>query len=116
VGENSRESRRRKHHENGTVSIFQGDASVFTLSMHDEKNFPFRKEASDLDIGLPDGCGDADYLHALEQALLALDSRFKPSFVFSLAGADPFEGDRLGRLKLSDEGLQARDRRVFDWA
>ena len=104
------------HQGNGTASIFQGDASVFTLSMHGEKNFPFRKEASDLDIGLPDGCGDADYLHALEQALLALDSRFKPSFVFYLAGADPFEGDRLGRLKLSYEGLQARDRRVFDWA
>lgn len=104
------------HQGNGTASIFQGDASVFTLSMHGEKNFPFRKEASDLDIGLPDGCGDSDYLRALEQALLALDSRFKPSFVFYLAGADPFEGDRLGRLKLSYEGLQARDRRVFDWA
>lgn len=104
------------HQGNGTASIFQGDASVFTLSMHGEKNFPFRKETSDLDIGLPDGCGDADYLHALGQALLALDSRFKPSFVFYLAGADPFEGDRLGRLKLSYEGLQARDRRVFNWA
>jgi acetoin utilization deacetylase AcuC-like enzyme len=104
------------HQGNGTASIFQGEASVFTLSMHGEKNFPFRKESSDLDIGLPDGCGDADYLHALEQALLALDSRFTPFFVFYLAGADPFEGDRLGRLKLSYEGLQARDRRVFDWA
>ncbi len=116
MGENSRESRSPKHHENGTVSTFQGDASVFTLSIHGEKNFPFRKESSDLDIDLPDGCGDADYLHALNQALLALDRRFTPSFVFYLAGADPFEADRLGRLKLSDEGLQARDRRVFDWA
>jgi acetoin utilization deacetylase AcuC-like enzyme len=97
---------------NGTASIFQGDASVFTLSMHGEKNCPFRKESSDPDIDLPDGCGDADYLHALEQALLALDSRFAPSFVFYLAGADSFGGDRLGRLKLSYEGLQARDRRV----
>ncbi|MFT7325451.1 MAG: acetoin utilization deacetylase AcuC-like enzyme [Rhodoferax sp.] len=104
------------HQGNGTASIFRDDASVFTLSMHGEKNFPFRKESSDLDVGLPDGCGDADYLQALEQALLTLDSRFKPSLVIYLAGADPFEGDRLGRLKLSYDGLQARDRRVFDWA
>ena len=65
---------------------------------------------------MPDGCGDADYLQALEQALLALGSRFKPSLVIYLTAADPFEGDRLGRLKLSYDGLQARDRRVFDWA
>lgn len=101
---------------NGMASIFRDDASVFTLSMHGEKNFPFCKEMSDLDVGLPDGCGDADYLQALEQALLGLGSRFKPSLVIYLAGADPFEGDRLGRLKLSYDGLQARDRRVFDWA
>ena len=60
MGEKPRESRRRKHHEDGTVSTFQGDASVFTLSIHGEKNFPFRKESSDLDIGLLDGCGGAD--------------------------------------------------------
>ena len=104
------------HQGNGTASIFRDDASVFTLSMHGEKNFPFRKEMSDLDVGLPDGCGDADYLQALEQALLALGRRFKPSLVIYLAGADPYEGDRLGRLRLSYDGLQARDRRVFDWA
>lgn len=63
-----------------------------------------------------DGCGDADYLQALEQALLGLGNRFKPSLVIYLAVADPFEGDRLGRLMLSYDGLQARDRRVFDWA
>ena len=104
------------HQGNGTASIFAGDTSVFTLSLHGEKNFPFRKEASDIDVELPDGCRDAAYLEALEQTLEELDSRFKPGLVLYLAGADPFEGDRLGRLKLSYDGLEARDRRVFDWA
>ena len=104
------------HQGNGTASIFAGDASVFTLSMHGEKNFPFRKEASCIDVELPDGCTDSPYLAALEQALQELDHRFKPGLVLYLAGADPFEGDRLGRLKLSYDGLEARDRRVMDWA
>ncbi len=104
------------HQGNGTAAIFAHDASVFTLSMHGQKNFPFRKEASDLDVDLPDGCGDADYLAALELALDELDRRAAPSLIVYLAGADPFEGDRLGRLKLSFDGLEARDRRVFDWA
>jgi acetoin utilization deacetylase AcuC-like enzyme len=104
------------HQGNGTAAIFRNDASVFTLSMHGQKNFPFRKEASDLDVELPDGCGDEEYLHALEGALDELDRRFEPGLVIYLAGADPHEGDRLGRLKLSWDGLEARDRRVFDWA
>ncbi len=104
------------HQGNGTASIFASDASVFTLSLHGEKNFPFRKEASDLDVELPDGCQDAQYLEALEQALDELQRRFEPGLILYLAGADPFEGDRLGRLKLSYDGLEARDRRVFDWA
>ena len=104
------------HQGNGTASIFSDDDSVFTLSMHGEKNFPFRKEASDLDVELPDGCTDAPYLQALEQALDELERRFSPGLVLYLAGADPFEGDRLGRLSLSHDGLEARDRRVFDWA
>lgn len=104
------------HQGNGTASIFQGDASVFTLSLHGQKNFPFRKEASDLDVALADGCGDTDYLHALEGALDELERRFTPQLVIYLAGADPHEGDRLGRLKLTWDGLEARDRRVFDWA
>jgi acetoin utilization deacetylase AcuC-like enzyme len=104
------------HQGNGTASIFHGDASVFTLSLHGQKNFPFRKEASDLDVDLPDGCTDAAYLQALEHALDELDRRFAPGLVIYLAGADPFEGDRLGRLSLSFDGLEARDRRVFDWA
>ncbi len=104
------------HQGNGTARIFQVDASVFTLSLHGQKNFPFRKEPSDLDVDLPDGCGDADYLAALEAALDELDRRFDPGLVIYLAGADPHEGDRLGRLKLTWDGLEARDRRVFDWA
>ncbi|MDB5731905.1 MAG: histone deacetylase superfamily protein [Variovorax sp.] len=104
------------HQGNGTASIFQRDPSVFTFSMHGQKNFPFRKEAGDLDVELPDGCGDADYLAALEIALDELDRRVAPGLVIYLAGADPFEGDRLGRLKLTFDGLEARDRRVFDWA
>ena len=104
------------HQGNGTASIFTRDASVFTLSLHGEKNFPFRKEASDVDMELPDGCQDAQYLEALEQSLDELQRRFQPGLVLYLAGADPFEGDRLGRLKLSFDGLEARDRRIFDWA
>ena len=104
------------HQGNGTASIFQGDDSVFTLSIHGAKNFPFRKEASDLDIELPDGCQDDMYLHALDQALDELERRFRPGLIIYLAGADPHEGDRLGRLKLTYDGLEARDRRVFDWA
>lgn len=103
------------HQGNGTAHIFQQDDSVFTLSLHGERNFPFRKENSDLDVALPDGCGDEPYLQALETALEELQHRFEPGLVIYLAGADPFEGDRLGRLNLSYDGLEARDRRVFDW-
>lgn len=104
------------HQGNGTASIFARDDTVFTLSLHGARNFPFRKEASDLDIELPDGCDDDTYLAALEQALDELGRRFEPGLVIYLAGADPHEGDRLGRLQLSFDGLEARDRRVFDWA
>ncbi len=103
------------HQGNGTAHIFQSDDSVFTLSLHGDKNFPFRKEASDLDVPLPDGCADADYLAALDGALAELGRRFAPGLVMYLAGADAYEGDRLGRLKLSMAGMQARDQRVFDW-
>jgi acetoin utilization deacetylase AcuC-like enzyme len=104
------------HQGNGTASIFRNDSSVFTLSLHGQKNFPFRKEPSDLDVDLPDGCADDAYLQALEDALGELERRFEPGLVIYLAGADPHEGDRLGRLKLTWDGLEARDRRVFDWA
>jgi acetoin utilization deacetylase AcuC-like enzyme len=101
------------HQGNGTAAIFRDDASVFTFSIHGEKNFPFRKEASDLDVTLPDGTGDEEYLRRLADALDVV-ARQRPDFVFYLAGADPFEGDRLGRLALSIEGLRVRDRMVFD--
>ncbi len=104
------------HQGNGTARIFANDSSVFTLSLHGEKNFPFRKEPSDLDVELPDGTGDIAYLEVLECALEELERRFEPGLVIYLAGADPHEGDRLGRLKLTFDGLEARDRRVMDWA
>jgi acetoin utilization deacetylase AcuC-like enzyme len=104
------------HQGNGTAAIFANDPTVFTLSVHGARNFPFRKEPSDLDVELPDGCADAEYLESLERALDELAQRFDPDLVLYLAGADPHEGDRLGRLKLSFDGLEARDRRVMDWA
>jgi acetoin utilization deacetylase AcuC-like enzyme len=103
------------HQGNGTAHIFAADPQVFTLSLHGARNFPFAKETSDLDVELADGCDDDTYLHALDLALQTLESRFEPQLVIYLAGADPHEGDRLGRLKLSFDGLEARDRRVFDW-
>ena len=101
------------HQGNGTAAIFAGDESVFTFSMHGEKNFPFRKETSDLDVALPDGTGDAVYLELLRDHLDAVLNRHQPDFVFYLAGADPYEGDRLGRLKLTIDGLRMRDEFVF---
>lgn len=103
------------HQGNGTASILQGDDSIFTLSIHGEKNFPFRKEQGDLDIGLPDGSNDQQYLLALEQALKELDQLFDPDLIIYLAGADPHTGDRLGRLDISMAGLKSRDEMVFSW-
>ncbi len=106
------------HQGNGTAAIFQDDPTVFTLSLHGAKNFPFRKEASDLDVELPDGTGDTAYLAALDAALAEAAARHEgaaPGLAFYLAGADPHENDRLGRLKLTTEGLAERDRRVLAW-
>lgn len=102
------------HQGNGTASILANDATVFTFSIHAAKNFPFRKEASDIDVGLPDGTGDADYLDALERGVRHTLSTAQPDLAIYLAGADPYAGDRLGRLSLTKEGLQARDRKVFE--
>lgn len=102
------------HQGNGTAAILRGDDSVFTFSIHGAKNFPSRKEEGDLDIPLPDGIGDDDYLEALDAGLSEALRRSAPDIVVYLAGADPFEGDRLGRLKLTKSGLAARDRLVFD--
>ncbi len=101
------------HQGNGTASILANDDSVFTLSLHGEHNYPFAKATSDLDIALPDGTGDAEYLAALDGALAQLFERFAPQLIIYLAGADPHEGDRLGRLKLSSDGMAERDRRVL---
>jgi acetoin utilization deacetylase AcuC-like enzyme len=104
------------HQGNGTAAIFRDDPTVFTLSLHGARNFPARKELSDLDVELPDGCGDADYLAALDRALSETWRRHDgqaPQLAFYVAGADAHEGDRLGRLKLSFDGLAERDRRVF---
>lgn len=104
------------HQGNGTASILANDDSVFTLSLHGDRNYPFAKASSDLDIALPDGTDDAGYLDALDRALETLFTRFDPQLIIYLAGADPHEGDRLGRLKLTAEGLALRDRRVLDAA
>lgn len=104
------------HQGNGTASILQQDSSIFTLSIHGENNFPFKKEVSDLDFGLADGCEDQAYLQALENCLDELDSRFRPDSLIFLAGADPHEGDRLGRLKISSEGMRLRDGAVLQYA
>ncbi len=101
------------HQGNGTASILANDDSVFTLSLHGEHNYPFAKAISDLDIALPDDTGDAEYLAALDGALAQLFERFAPQLIIYLAGADPHEGDRLGRLKLSSDGMAERDRRVL---
>jgi acetoin utilization deacetylase AcuC-like enzyme len=101
------------HQGNGTAAIFAGDDSVFTFSMHGEKNFPFRKEVSDLDVALADGTGDDEYLGLLRRHLDDVLNRHQPDFVFYLAGADPYEGDRLGRLTMTIAGLRERDELVF---
>jgi len=104
------------HQGNGTASIFSGDASVFTFSMHGEKNYPVRKETSSLDVELSDGSDDAAYLTVLRAHLPRITSEFKPEAMIYLAGADPYEGDRLGRLKLTKLGLCERDRYVLSLA
>jgi acetoin utilization deacetylase AcuC-like enzyme len=102
------------HQGNGTAAIFQNDPSVFTFSLHGAKNFPFRKEVSDLDVTFEDGAGDDEYLAALEAHLPGVLDGQRPDVVFYLAGADPYEHDRLGRLKITIDGLRVRDRLVFD--
>jgi acetoin utilization deacetylase AcuC-like enzyme len=97
------------HQGNGTASIFRDDSSVFTFSIHGARNFPFTKEESDLDIELADGTRDDEYLWHLERGLDETLERSRPQLVFYLAGADPYEGDRLGRLKISKAGLARRD-------
>ena len=101
------------HHGNGTAFIFESDPRVFTFSMHQQHNYPMWKPRGSLDIGLADGAHDATYLEALAGALPEVMAH-RPDCVFYLAGADPYEDDQLGGLRLSKDGLRARDRLVFD--
>jgi acetoin utilization deacetylase AcuC-like enzyme len=102
------------HQGNGTAAIFRGDPTVFTFSMHGAKNYPFRKETSDLDVELEDGTGDEPYLAQLAHCLDVVLDTHRPDVAFYLAGADPYEGDRLGRLELTIAGLRRRDELVLD--
>lgn len=101
------------HQGNGTAHMFQNDESVYTFSMHGDKNYPFHKERSRLDLPLPDGLGDQRYLDHLDRQLPAVLEASRAHLVFYLAGADPYREDRFGRLDLSAEGLRLRDRMVF---
>lgn len=101
------------HHGNGTAAIFANDAEVFTFSMHQEHNYPAWKPPSDLDLGLEDGTGDAEYLAALERHLRRILEQHAPDLAFYLAGADPYAQDQLGGLGLTLEGLHSRDELVF---
>ena len=101
------------HHGNGTAFIFESDPRVFTCSMHQQHNYPMWKPKGTLDIGLPDGAHDATYLHELARALPQVMAH-RPQLVVYLAGADPYEDDQLGGLRLTKEGLRRRDRMVLD--
>ena len=104
------------HHGNGTAAIFANDPSVYTLSIHQENNYPMPKPPSDQDIGLDDGTRDAEYLAALEKGLIHSLKTITPDLIFYVGGADPYREDQLGGLALTMEGLQKRDRLVFDHA
>jgi acetoin utilization deacetylase AcuC-like enzyme len=101
------------HHGNGTAGVFAGDQSVFTLSIHQFNNYPSEKPLSSMDIHLPDGTGDAEYLHRLGNGYRAAMAMFKPELVVYVAGADPYREDQLGGLSLTFEGLMERDRVVM---
>jgi acetoin utilization deacetylase AcuC-like enzyme len=102
------------HQGNGTAAILRADPSVFTFSIHGAKNFPFHKEKSDLDVALPDGADDSEFLDALEDGLERSLEESRAELAIYLAGADPFEDDRLGRLSVTKEGLVERDRLVLE--
>jgi acetoin utilization deacetylase AcuC-like enzyme len=102
------------HQGNGTAAILRGDPNVFTFSIHGAKNYPFRKEESDLDVALPDGADDATFLAALASALDRVLDLAPWHLAIFLAGADPFEDDKLGRLSVTKVGLAERDRMVLE--
>lgn len=102
------------HQGNGTAKIFEHESRVFTFSMHGEKNYPFKKEKSDLDIGLHDGTTDSEYLTLLERNLLKIIDHQKPNFIFFQAGVDILASDKLGKLAVSIDGCKERDRIVIE--
>jgi acetoin utilization deacetylase AcuC-like enzyme len=104
------------HHGNGTASIFADDASVFTISIHQENNYPAHKPPSDVDLNMRDGAGNDEYLAALIPTVDRCLDNFKPDMVFYVGGADPYAEDQLGGLRLTLEGLKRRDREVFEAA
>lgn len=104
------------HQGDGTAEILEGDSSVFTFSMHGDRNYPFQKARSDLDIALPDGTGDDAYLEALQKALSEIEQQFKPDLLLYVAGLDAHASDRLGKLSLTDRGIEQRDLVVLNWA
>ncbi|MGD0127239.1 MAG: histone deacetylase [Terriglobia bacterium] len=104
------------HQGNGTAAIFGGDHSVFTMSIHQENNYPYPKPPSSLDINLADGVEDEEYLRELTKGLDQALAEFTPDLIFYVAGADPYRDDQLGGLKLSLDGLEKRDRLVFEKA
>ena len=104
------------HQGDGTAELLAGDPAAFTLSLHGGANYPFHRATSDLDVDLPSGTGDDAYLQALDDALARAVPAARPDLVVFLAGADPWEGDRLGRLALTKAGLRARDALVLDAA
>jgi acetoin utilization deacetylase AcuC-like enzyme len=103
------------HQGNGTASIFQGEPRVFTFSMHGAKNYPLRKEKSNLDLDLPDGLTDQPYLAMLNKQLPLIAEQFQPSFIFYQSGVDILETDKLGRLNITRDGCKKRDQLVFDF-
>jgi acetoin utilization deacetylase AcuC-like enzyme len=104
------------HHGNGTAAIFKGDATVFTVSIHQENNYPAYKPPPNIDLGMDDGVEDDEYLDALMPAVKRSLDEFQPDMLFYVGGADPFCEDQLGGLKLSKAGLKKRDRGVFEEA
>lgn len=104
------------HQGNGTAEILSSEREFFTFSIHADNNYPFRKISGDMDVGLPDGTGDEVYLEVFEEGVRRALSLASPDLVMYLAGADPYEGDLLGRLSLTKDGLLRRDRLLFDLA
>ena len=104
------------HQGNGTASIFREENRVYTFSMHGKKNYPFKKETSDLDVELDDGVKDGEYLKTLEQTIKKLDSTLKPNLIFYISGVDILSTDKLGRLKVSREGCKKRDEMIYEFA